>query len=113
MSSVDTAWLRMDRPTNRMVIVGVLLFDQPVDYERLKATFEARFARFDRFRCRPVEDVTGAWWEETPRFDLAKHVRRARVPGKGRQACEAPRGTDRAVGGRQGARGLTPGLAEG
>ncbi|HSD43857.1 MAG TPA: wax ester/triacylglycerol synthase family O-acyltransferase [Burkholderiales bacterium] len=83
MSSVDTAWLRMDRPTNRMVIVGVLLFDQPVDYERLKATFEARFARFDRFRCRPVEDVTGAWWEETPRFDLAKHVRRARVPGKG------------------------------
>jgi WS/DGAT/MGAT family acyltransferase len=87
MSSVDTAWLRMDRPTNRMVIVGVLLFDQPVDYQRLKATFEARFTRFDRFRCRPVEDMTGAWWEEAPRFDLAKHVRRARLPGKGGPAA--------------------------
>jgi WS/DGAT/MGAT family acyltransferase len=83
MSSVDTAWLRMDRPTNRMVIIGVLLFDQPVDYDRLKATFEARLARFDRFRCRPVEDATGAWWEDVPRFDIAKHVRRARLPGKG------------------------------
>jgi WS/DGAT/MGAT family acyltransferase len=83
MSSVDTAWLRMDRPTNRMVIIGVLLFDQPVDYERLKATFDARITRFDRFRCRPVEDATGAWWEESPRFKLAQHVRHARLPGKG------------------------------
>lgn len=82
MSSVDTAWLRMDRPTNRMVIVGVLLFDQPVDYRRLVATFAARFARFQRFRCRPVEDLAGAWWEETPRFRLERHVRRARLPGK-------------------------------
>jgi WS/DGAT/MGAT family acyltransferase len=83
MSSVDTAWLRMDRAANRMVIVGVLLFDQPIDYERLKATFAARLEHFDRFRCRPVEDVTGAFWEDTPRFDLAKHLRRARLPGKG------------------------------
>ena len=83
MSSVDTAWLRMDRPTNRMVIVTVLLFDQPVDYERLKAIFAARFTRFDRFRCRPVEDATGAWWEDTPRFRLEKHVRRTRLSGKG------------------------------
>jgi WS/DGAT/MGAT family acyltransferase len=82
MSSVDTAWLRMDRPTNRMAIVGVLLFDGPVDYDRLLATFAARFARFARFRCRPVEDLTGAWWEETPRFRFERHVRRARLPGR-------------------------------
>jgi WS/DGAT/MGAT family acyltransferase len=82
MSSVDTAWLRMDRTTNRMVIVGVLLFDQPIGYERLKATLEARLAPFDRFRCRPVEDPTGCWWEETTQFDLAKHLRRARLPAR-------------------------------
>lgn len=87
MSSVDTAWLRMDRPTNRMVIVGVLLFDQALDYDRLIATFAARFMHFDRFRCRPVEDVTGAWWEDTPRFSLERHVRRARLPGKGGAAA--------------------------
>lgn len=26
MSAVDTAWLRMDRPTNLMMIVGVMVF---------------------------------------------------------------------------------------
>ena len=26
MSSVDTAWLRMDRPSNLMMICGVLIF---------------------------------------------------------------------------------------
>lgn len=87
MSSVDTAWLRMERPTNRMVIVGVLLFDQPVDYDRLLATFAARFMHFDRFRCHPVEDTTGAWWEESPRFRLEQHVRRARLPGRGGAAA--------------------------
>jgi WS/DGAT/MGAT family acyltransferase len=83
MSSVDTAWLRMDRPTNRMVIVGILLFDSPVDFERLKATIAARLLRFDRFRRRPVLDAGGAWWEDTPRFNLDKHVRRVHLPGRG------------------------------
>ena len=32
MSSADAAWLRMDRPTNLMVINGVLWFDEPVDH---------------------------------------------------------------------------------
>lgn len=87
MSSVDTAWLRMDRPSNRMVIVGVLVFDAPIDYERLLATFAARFVRFERFRCRPVQDLAGAWWEAAPRFRLEHHVRRARLPGKGGAAA--------------------------
>jgi diacylglycerol O-acyltransferase len=80
MSSVDTAWLRMDRATNRMVIVGVLMLDTPLEYERLRSTLEARLLRYDRFRMRPVEDSTGAWWQETPRFDLAKHLRRTSLP---------------------------------
>jgi len=80
MSSVDTAWLRMDRATNRMSIVGVLIFDTPLDHGRLRATLEARLLRHDRFRMRPVEHRTGAWWEEPPRFDIAKHVRLEKLP---------------------------------
>ncbi len=80
MSSVDTAWLRMDRPTNRMVIVGVLVFDTPLDYDRLRATVAARMLRYRRFRMRPVEAPTGTWWEEARRFDLANHVLRATLP---------------------------------
>ncbi len=83
MSSVDTAWLRMDRPTNRMVIVGVLVFDTSLDYDRLRATVEARMLRYRRFRMRPVESPTGAWWEEARRFDLAHHVLRTPLPAGG------------------------------
>jgi hypothetical protein len=36
MQAVDTTWLRMDQPTNRMVIVGVLLLQGPVDLTRLE-----------------------------------------------------------------------------
>ena len=30
MSRVDTAWLRMERPTNPMMITGVLMFAEPM-----------------------------------------------------------------------------------
>ena len=42
MSAVDTAWLRMDRPTNLMMIVGVMVFDHRMDFDRLRDTIEAR-----------------------------------------------------------------------
>ena len=83
MASVDTAWLRMDRATNRMAIVGVLVLDTPLDYERLKGLLAARFLRYDRFRMRPREDLAGAWWEEAPRFDLDRQLKRVRLPGRG------------------------------
>jgi WS/DGAT/MGAT family acyltransferase len=83
MSSVDTAWLRMDRATNRMAIVGVLVLDTPLEYERLKSLLATRFLRYDRFRMRPREDLAGAWWEEVPRFDLDRQLKRVRLPGRG------------------------------
>jgi hypothetical protein len=30
MSRVDTAWLRMERPTNPMMITGVMMFAEPM-----------------------------------------------------------------------------------
>jgi diacylglycerol O-acyltransferase / wax synthase len=76
MSTVDTAWLRMDRPNNLMMIVGVLLLDGPIDADRLRATLEARMLeRFPRFRQRPVQDATGWHWEADPRFRMEHHVR--------------------------------------
>ena len=55
-SSADTAWLHMDRPTNLMVINSVLLFDEPVDWERLKQVTQRRMVdRYPRFRQRVVE----------------------------------------------------------
>jgi WS/DGAT/MGAT family acyltransferase len=82
MSSVDTAWLRMDRPTNLMMIVGVLIFDGPVDYERLKATIGRRLAPFRRFRQRVVADASGAYWEDDPTYDIDAHLHRVALPGR-------------------------------
>jgi diacylglycerol O-acyltransferase / wax synthase len=83
MSSVDTAWLRMDRPTNLMMIVGVLIFEGAVDYERLKSTIASRLAPLRRFRQRVVVDGPDAWWEDDPTYDIDAHLHRVALPGNG------------------------------
>lgn len=83
VSNVDTAWLRMDDPTNLMMIVGVLTFSQPLAYERLCEIAEERLLCFDRFRQRVVQPRTplgSFYWEIDPRFDLDVHLRRAALP---------------------------------
>ena len=42
MSRVDTAWLRMERPTNPMMITGVLMLDEPMTLETLKKLVRKR-----------------------------------------------------------------------
>ena len=81
MSAVDTAWLRMDRPTNLMMIVGVMVFSQRMDFDRLRNTIEARMVgRYRRFRQCAVQEITGAWWQDDPDFDLDAHLRRRALP---------------------------------
>ena len=87
MSSVDTAWLRMDSPHNLMMITGVMMFDAKVDYERLKRTVERRFLKFKRFRQRPVQETGMSYWETDASFDIEHHVRRVSLPGKGGRAA--------------------------
>jgi WS/DGAT/MGAT family acyltransferase len=80
MSAVDAAWLRMDRPTNLMVIVGVVVFETRVDFRRFRRTIEQRFLKFPRFRCRATQDGVSAQWEPDPDFDLDQHVTRIALP---------------------------------
>ena len=82
MSPVDTAWLRMDSPANLMMIVGVDIFDGPVDMARLRAVIESHLLCFREFRSRVVQDPGGAWWEEDGNFDLDHHIVRIALPGK-------------------------------
>lgn len=83
MSNVDTAWLRMELPNNLMMITGVFVFDQPLDFERFKTTLEQRFLRFDRFRQRVAETRRGYRWEADPHFDIANHVHHIALPAPG------------------------------
>jgi WS/DGAT/MGAT family acyltransferase len=81
MSRVDTAWLRMERPTNLMMITGVIMFDGPVDLRRLKETLAERFLAYRRFRQRAVDLPGQSFWEYDKDFDLNWHVRRSALPG--------------------------------
>jgi WS/DGAT/MGAT family acyltransferase len=83
MAAVDTAWLRMDRPTNLMMIVGVMVFDRRIDFKRLRNTIEARLiGRYRRFRQCAVQEVSGAFWQDDPDFDIDAHLKRRALPGK-------------------------------
>ena len=86
ISGVDTAWLRMEHPTNLMMIVGVMVFDAKVDLKALKRVLEKRFLAFRRFRQKVVQDGTGAWWETDEDFDIDSHVHRTALPGKADKA---------------------------
>jgi WS/DGAT/MGAT family acyltransferase len=83
MSSVDTAWLRMDSPGNLMMICGVMLFGERIRFERLKSVIAKRWLTFRRFRQRPVQLPGVAYWETDPHFDLDQHVAHVALPGKG------------------------------
>jgi len=81
MSKVDTAWLRMERPTNRMMISGVMMFVAPLDPVAIKKVLAERFLAFRRFRQKAVMGTGGAYWETDVDFDIDWHVRVARLPG--------------------------------
>jgi WS/DGAT/MGAT family acyltransferase len=75
----DHAWLRMDDPNNLMIITGLMTFDAPLDYERLKSLIEQRLLRFRRFRQRLVQPLLPfkrPYWEDDPSFNLETHLQR-------------------------------------
>jgi len=80
MAPADAAWLRMDRPTNLMVVNSVMWFDEAVDPQALRALLcDRMIGRFPRFSQRVVED-NGIWWEDADGFDLEDHLHPVRLP---------------------------------
>ena len=79
MSVIDAAWLRMDRPTNLMMICGVMLFDGMLDLAEVRDTLNKRLLCFHRFRQRVVRDGRPGW-EEDPYFDIGWHLRHIALP---------------------------------
>jgi len=87
MSRVDHAWLRMERPTNLMMITGVMMFETPVNIVKLKKVLSERFLAYPRFRQKVVETSTGTFWQNDTDFDLDYHVRLSALPGKADKAA--------------------------
>jgi diacylglycerol O-acyltransferase / wax synthase len=97
MSKVDTAWLRMDSPSNLMMIVGVWTLAPGVPYATLCERVQERLLKYNRFRQRVVEDAAGATWVEDMRFDIHAHVVREKLPrhakGQAQKALQERVGT--------------------
>ncbi len=86
MTQADNFWLCMDEPVNLMVITGFWEFAEPLDYNRLYATVEARLASFPRFRQKVVRPKTGIGlpkWVNDRHYDLASHLHRVALPAPG------------------------------
>lgn len=83
MSRVDTAWLRMERPTNLMMISGVMMFETPLDIKTLRKVIESKFLSYPRFRQKAVDTPTGAFWQDDEDFDIDWHIRLTALPGRG------------------------------
>ncbi len=90
MSSVDRSWLIMDNPTNRTIINGFWVFDEPVEYERVLAVLQERLLVYNRFRQRIIE-TTGplgrTYWETDPHFDIRAHLHHIGLPAPGNKAA--------------------------
>jgi diacylglycerol O-acyltransferase / wax synthase len=75
MSTVDTAWLRMDSKCNLMMIVGIHVFESSLDIIALRAVVTERLLSFRRFKQKVEMEPTGAWWVDDKHFDLDNHLK--------------------------------------
>ncbi|MEE4304420.1 MAG: wax ester/triacylglycerol synthase family O-acyltransferase [Wenzhouxiangella sp.] len=81
ISKVDIAWLRMEQPTNLMMITGVIVLEDAVDFEAFRDVLVNRFLSFRRFRQKAVESARGCWWEQDELFEPSAHIIRTALPG--------------------------------
>ena len=89
MTRVDQAWLHMEKPTNLMMITGVMMFETQLDINKLKKVINDRFMAYPRFRQKVSASTTGTFWQDDADFDLDWHVRPTALPGKAdKQALE-------------------------
>ena len=90
LAPLDTLFLRMEDPTNPMMVTGVMVFGAPIDPQRLRETILDRLLVFDRFRQRvayPRPPRRTPFWQDDPNFDLGYHVQRIALPAPGDQAA--------------------------
>ena len=90
MAPMDAAWYHIDGPVNFAMVTGILLTGEPLDFDRVKAVYRQRLARFDRFRQRVVEKglaVATPHWEDMPGFDIGAQLHHVALPEPRDQAA--------------------------
>src|SRR3954452_8882416 len=92
MGPADVLWLNMDRPTDLMVIVSVVLLGSSPDWDRVLDVVRSRIVEpypvFTQRATRGGRPFARHRWEDDPDFDLERHVHRATLPGPGGDDAE-------------------------
>jgi diacylglycerol O-acyltransferase len=88
MPAADAVWLHMDRPTNPMVVNGLVMLGGAPDPERVAEALQRRLVdRFPRFRQRIAEPLgRPPAFEDDPSFDLENHLHHITLPEPGDRA---------------------------
>jgi diacylglycerol O-acyltransferase len=92
LPAADAAWLHMDRPTNPMVVNGLVQLARGSEPYAVPQLLEwCRVTRFPRFRQRIAESPgRGPAFEDDPSFDVDNHLHRRVLPSPGdREALQA------------------------
>ncbi len=88
LSAVDAAWLRMERPTNHMMITSLIVVDGRLDPAALEAVVRDRLLPHERFRQHVVSGVLGRpRWADDPYFALDSHLHHVALPAPGDDAA--------------------------
>lgn len=89
LAGPDAAWLRMETPTNLMVVNGLLCFDDPLTYAEVEELIRERLLVIERFTQRVVPQERAhirPHWEPDPHFSIESHLHHVAVPAPGEEA---------------------------
>jgi diacylglycerol O-acyltransferase len=77
----------MEDPTNLMMVTGMLVFDQPLSFARLRQAIEQRLLSFNRFQQQIVYVGGAPHWQADPHFTISAHLHRIALPAPHDQAA--------------------------
>ena len=89
LTAADSAWLRMEDPTNLMTVTAVMMFRDRLELRRLRALIEDGLLVHDRFRQRVVETAGRRGrphWEDVEQFRLDDHLHATQLPAPADEA---------------------------
>jgi WS/DGAT/MGAT family acyltransferase len=86
MSAVDRAWLSMERRSNPMMVVALVVLSKRLSLPALRQIVRERFLAFERFHWRPVNEAVSAHWVKDASVELDAHVCSVAVARSGRKA---------------------------
>jgi len=89
LSGVDAAFLYLERKEIPLHIAGICIFDDAIPFADFVKTIDSKLHLIPRYRQLVVDSpfhLGYPTWEDDPKFDIRRHIFRARVEAPGGQA---------------------------